>query len=78
MVKRTVYAIQPSRGEWIVVRRGAPRPIHRFSRKQDAIELGVQLARDNQPSQLIIRRRDGTIQDERAYAGPLPSSRGAT
>jgi hypothetical protein len=38
-----------------------------------AIRHAAEVARKAKPSQLIIRRRDGTIQDERTYgADPYP------
>jgi len=41
--------------------------------KRQAVVKAQQMARAAKPSQLIIRRRDGTIQDERTYgADPYP------
>lgn len=41
--------------------------------KQSAIDAGVRIAKDNQPSQLVIHRADGTIEDERTYGDdPFP------
>lgn len=41
--------------------------------KSTAIDAGVALARRNQPSQLVIHRVDGTIEDERTYGDdPFP------
>lgn len=41
--------------------------------KSAAIDEGVRLARANEPSQLVIHRQDGTIEDERTYGNdPFP------
>jgi len=56
-----------------VKKRGAERADSLWDKKQDAIDRGVELAKANQPSQLIIKRRDGTIEDERTYGNdPYP------
>lgn len=70
---RTVYEVYPSGEQWAVRRRGAERADSLWSKKQDAIDRGVELAKANHPSQLIIKRRDGTIEDERTYGhDPYP------
>lgn len=63
----TLYAVQPSRDEWIVVRQGSERPAERFPRKREAVDSAVRLARRNRPARLRIWRTDLTIQDEREY-----------
>jgi predicted acetyltransferase len=41
--------------------------------KSTAIDVGVAVARRNEPSQLVIHRADGTIEDERTYGDdPYP------
>ena len=41
--------------------------------KDDAVDAGVKLAKTNQPSELVICRMDGTIEDKRTYgADPYP------
>jgi hypothetical protein len=62
---RTVYEVYPSGEQWGVKRRGAERADSLWDTKPPAIDRGAALARANEPSQLIIRRRDGTIEDER-------------
>lgn len=59
-------------GNWQVKRQGAERASAVFERKSDAIERGRELARSEQ-GQLVIRGRDGRIQDERTYGkDPYP------
>lgn len=41
--------------------------------KSAVVDMGVRVARSNQPSQLVIRRQNGTIEDERTYGDdPYP------
>lgn len=41
--------------------------------KTDAVTAGVRVAQAHQPSQLLIHRMDGTIEDERTYGNdPFP------
>jgi hypothetical protein len=43
------------------------------SAKPTAVDAGVRVAKANQPSQLVIHRADGTIEDERTYGDdPFP------
>lgn len=67
MHARTVYEIAPDGNDWTVKRRGAERAAARFEDKQPAIDRGVELCKTSNPSQLVIKRENGTIQDERTY-----------
>lgn len=70
---RTVYEVLPDGSDWIVKRRGATRASYRFDTKAPAVSKGRELAKNNRPSQLVIRRADGTIEDEFTYNGdPFP------
>ena len=70
---RTIYDVSPHDGEWQVKRRGASRAASVHDLKEDAIEAGRKLALANQPSQLVIRRQDGTIENEWTYGDdPYP------
>lgn len=41
--------------------------------KDDAVDAGVKVAKANQPSELVICRMDGTIEDKRTYGDdPYP------
>lgn len=37
------------------------------STKEAALQRGVQLARNRQPSELLVRRQDGSVQEIRSY-----------
>jgi len=73
MVKRTVYWVSPHSGNWKVQREGSDKPANVYPTKAEAIERGMELAKNNRPSQLMIQRADGTIEDERTYdSDPYP------
>jgi hypothetical protein len=70
-MKRNRYDVVPSGTAWRVTHSQSTVSTH--ARKQDAIDAGVRVARANQPSQLVIHRADGTIEDERTYGDdPFP------
>jgi len=71
MTDRLVYWVSPHGDEWKVQRQGSERPANVYTNKAEAIERGVELARKRTPSQLMIQRADGTIEDERTY-DPFP------
>lgn len=68
---RKRYDVVPNNGNWSVTHQGAVLSTHAL--KTDAVDAGVAVARANQPSQLVIHRADGTIEDERTYGDdPFP------
>lgn len=74
MPKRKVYDVSPSEKGWNVKARGANRASNHFDNKADAVQRGRDLAK-GQEGQLVIRKQDGTIQEERTYGNdPYPPS----
>jgi hypothetical protein len=68
---RKRYDVVPSGSRWAVTTGGGTLSTH--VTKVEAITAGVTVARANQPSQLLIHRADGTIEDERTYENdPYP------
>jgi len=68
---RKRYDVVPYNTNWAVKYGGVVQSSHAL--KSTAIDSGVRLARANEPSQLIIHRADGTIEDERTYGNdPFP------
>ena len=65
-MKRTKIEVALGDGGWIVTREGFGRDSTHHT-KEAATKRAVKLARDKQPSQLIIRRADGSVQDTRTY-----------
>lgn len=59
--------------KWQVKKTGNANAIKNFDKKSDAIDYAVGLAKNNKPSQLFIKNKDGTIADERTYGDdPYP------
>lgn len=71
MPKRKVYDVSPGDDGWGVKARGASRASGRFDTKAEAVERGKELARA-QEGRLVIRKQDGTIQEERTYTKKDP------
>ena len=65
-MKRTMIEVAPADSGWIVTRQGFGRD-STHATKEAATKRAVKLARDKQPSELTIRRADGTIQETRTY-----------
>jgi hypothetical protein len=65
-MKRTRIEVAPADSGWIVVREGFGRDSTHLT-KDAATRRAVALARAKQPSELTIRRTDGTIQETRKY-----------
>lgn len=59
--------------KWQVKKTGASSALKNFDTKLPAIDYGVSVAKNNQPSQLIIKKKNGQIEDERTYGDdPYP------
>jgi hypothetical protein len=68
MSGRTIYDVSPTgNGDWKVQRRGSSRAAKIFSNKQRAINYAQKTAKNNKPSQIVIRGQDGQIQREYTY-----------
>ncbi len=67
MANRTVYDVTPHEEGWQVKRRGAARASSVHSTKEEAIQAARALAHNNEPSQVVVHRRDGTIEREWTY-----------
>lgn len=67
-----IYYVFPDRGEWVLRKRGNEKATGRFARKEDAVQRGREAAK-NQEGQLVIRKKNGTIQEETSYGkNPFP------
>lgn len=73
MAKRTVYHVSPSGDRWKVKREGAAQAAKTFDLKAAAITYARSVAKNNKPSQVIVHRKDGTIETEWTYGDdPYP------
>lgn len=71
---RTKYRVTPTGdGEWRVKRDGAERATGVYENKPDAVAKARELAKANEPGQVIIYKEDGKIQTEHTYGqDPYP------
>mgnify|MGYP003577327449 CR=1 FL=1 len=69
-MKRTLIEVAPADGGWIVTRAGFGRDSTHVT-KEAATKRAVKLARDKHPSELTIRRTDGSIQETRSYGSDI-------
>ena len=69
---RTVYRVQPDPdGGWKL--RKNEQTVEQFPHQREAIDRGRELARGDQPSQLLVHGKDGKIEDESTYQDdPFP------
>jgi hypothetical protein len=71
MANRTRYEVTPNGTKWNVSRNGAV--VATYGTKQEAVDYAQGRAQADQPSQLLIKRANGTIEDERTYGNdPYP------
>ena len=52
---------------WKLEYEGADQPYSYHQTKEEALEAGRELARNQPPSQLVVHKMDGTVQDEFTY-----------
>ena len=68
MSKREKFHVVPrDRGQWGVKKEGADRASKTFDDKTDAVDYGRDRAKEAPKGQLIIHKKDGTIQTEHTY-----------
>lgn len=75
MTKRTIYRVtyNNEKEQWNVKKDGAKRPSASTETKEEAVQTGIGLARKQDHSQLVIRKVNGEIQEERTYGNdPYP------
>ena len=65
-IQRTKFEVAPADHGWIVMREGLGRD-STHPTKEAAVQRGVELARARQPSVLLIRKQDGSVQETRSY-----------
>lgn len=68
---RSLYEVVPTTGGRWSVRTAASKTDSLHYTRQSAEDRGAGLARANMPSKVVIRRLDGTVEEERTYGGQL-------
>ncbi len=65
---RTTYTVKPREGGgWGVQAEGASRATSVHDSKDEAVSRAKKLAGDRRPSQLLVYKKDGTVQSEQTY-----------
>jgi uncharacterized protein YdaT len=73
MAKKSHHVVPTPSGGWNVKKGGATRASRHFDNKQDAIQWGKQVSK-NQKTDFVVHRKDGTIQSKENYRrGSKPS-----
>ncbi len=68
MVSRSkTYHVKKSGDQWAIELEGASRATSLHATKKEAVSAARDLAAGKRPSQLVIHRVDGTIQDSHTY-----------
>ena len=57
-----IYHVAPSRNRWEIKAEGAQRATKLHDTKQQAVAEARELAQKQRPSQLVVHKRDGTIE----------------
>jgi hypothetical protein len=72
MTRKTHHVVPNADNGWDVKKGGGEKAIKHFDKKQDAVEFGRGVSK-NQSSELVIHRQDGTIQNADSHGGdPCP------
>ena len=74
MAKPSHHVVPGPNGGWNVKRGGSLRASKHFETKEDAEVWGLQISRQ-EGSELVIHKRDGTIERKNSYGGDLLSPR---
>lgn len=68
---RKIYRVTPAGPRWELTHAGSV--LYSHENKQPVVERGRQVARANQPSQLVVHESDGTFGYEHTYGeDPFP------
>lgn len=66
-VETTVLHVTPHGDGWAVMVDGEDEPLDTFDIKKDAVSAGREAAKEHAPSELIVHKQDGAVQDTMSY-----------
>jgi hypothetical protein len=73
MAKRTVFHVTHDNDQWKVKKENSQRASSVHDSKDDAVKQAIEQAKQNNLSQVVIHKKDNTIQEERTYGkDPYP------
>lgn len=64
---RTVYHVKPDGEGWVVKGDGAERAVSTHDTKKEALTAARELAHGKAPSQLVVHKSDGSVQEKFSY-----------
>lgn len=67
MAKQTTYHVVPRKQGWAVKREDARRASSIHGTKEEAVRQAHSYAANRRPSRLVIYKKNGAVQEERAY-----------
>lgn len=67
MAERATWDVSPSENSWEIKKRGNDRATATKDTKSEAVSRAKEIARGNEPSQVVVRRKDGTVQETFSY-----------
>lgn len=74
---RVTYHVVPKEsGGWQLKKEGAKRAVQSFDRKAEAVAFGKDKAKSHALGQLIVHKKDGTIQTEYTYGADPRKTKG--
>jgi len=76
MRRKKFHITSTMSGGWKIKEEGGSRAIKLFDTKEKAIRIGRKITKLQQPSQLIIHKKNGIIQTEYTYKNDPSSSKG--
>ncbi len=72
MARETHHVVPNPKGGWDVKKGGGNKAVKHFVKKQDAVDFGRDVSK-NQSSELVVHKKDGTIQNPDSHGGdPCP------
>jgi hypothetical protein len=72
MPRKTHHVVPNPDGGWDVKKGGGERAIKHFDTKQDAVDYGRDVSR-NQDSEFVVHKKDGSIQNPDSHGNdPMP------
>jgi uncharacterized protein DUF2188 len=76
MSQRKIYEVVPEGEGWAAKERGISEPIARADSKDEVVHKVRAIAREHEPAQVILKGRNGRIQQEWTYGQDPPESPG--
>ncbi len=74
MAKQTTYHVVPRKQGWAVKREDARRASSIHGTKEEAVRQAHSYAVNRRPSRLVIHKKNGAVQEERAYGEDVQAS----